>query len=91
MIHSAELLASVDGSCSPYEQRQRKAREVVCAEQSQQVHAAQTEVSSTEGRRSDNKPAFGSFAPVDMTKALVLLADSHILETCFAQAAALTA
>ena len=90
-IHSVELLASLDGSCSPYEQRQWKARELVCAKQSRQVCAAQKEVSCTEDRRSNSKPGFGSLALVDKAKDLVLLADSHILETCFAQVTGLTA
>lgn len=90
-IQFFELLASLDGSCSPYEQRQWKARELVCAKQSRQVCATQNEVSSTEGRRSNSKPGFGSLTLVDMAKALVLLADSRILETCFAQVTGLTA
>lgn len=53
--------------------------------------AAQKGVSCTEDRRSNSKPGFGLLALVDMAKALVLLAYSHILETCFAQVTGLTA
>lgn len=90
-VHPVDRLASLDGSCSPYEQRRWKAKELVCAKQSRQVCAAQKGVSCTEDRRSNSKPGFGLLALVDMAKALVLLAYSHILETCFAQVTGLTA
>lgn len=43
------------------------------------------------GRRSNSRLDLGSLSRVDVAKALVLLADSHTLETCFAQVTGLTA
>lgn len=90
-IHPVELLASLAASCCPHEHRRWKARGLLCAKQSRQVCATQKGVSRTGDRRSDTTPGFGSLALVDMAKALVLLANSPILETRFAQVTGLTA